>query len=145
MFHFIRFFAVGLLVQGPMSSLGIKCYYNNNGLAFYQMLKLFDLKLYLSSNGRDQGWASSWLSGWDSTGQTLLSLDDWRWVIETCFWVTSHLNIRPISWQISATLSWVWASWPAGPRRPRQGMQGCHSGEWRKKYSLCLLLWWVKH
>ena len=42
MFQYIRYFAVGLLLQGPMRSLGIKCYYNNNGLAFNQLL--FDLK-----------------------------------------------------------------------------------------------------
>ena len=42
MFQFIRIFAVGILLQGPMRSLGIKCYYNNNGLAFNQLL--FDLK-----------------------------------------------------------------------------------------------------
>ena len=120
MFQFVRFFAVGLFLQVPMRSLGIKCYYNNNGLVFLQLL--FDLKhktlsLVPSGETRDEPPV-------ECQEETPLDKPYCLWMIEggsednllDCR-LTSHPNIRPEAWQVSATLSWVRAGWPTGGPR----------------------------
>ena len=41
MFYIIRIFAIGLFLGIPKGSLGIKCYYNNNGQRLNIKLKIF--------------------------------------------------------------------------------------------------------